>query len=108
MPRYIDAEKTKEHKFDEVQFERYFESVISSGLANADDVVYAYKVGYNEAIDRIADFEPTVDMEKIAVEYCMKHSLVMISMASYETLVAYYGRRNGLLFDERIDDGDGS
>lgn len=103
MPRYIDAEKTKGHKFAEARFERYF-GIISSGRATTDDVIYAYKVGYNEAIDNILDFEPAVDVEKIAVEYCMKHSLVMISMHSYETLIAYYGRRNGLLFDERSDD----
>lgn len=59
--RLIDAEKTKEHKFSEVEFERYHE-IIYSGRATTDDVIYAYKVGYNEAIDNIADFEPTADV----------------------------------------------
>lgn len=77
MPRYIDADKLRE------VMERY------------DDY----------AVD-IVDDAPTVDAGKIAVEYCMKHCLVMISMVSYETLIAYYGRRNGLLFDERIEDAE--
>lgn len=59
--RLIDAEKTKEHKFSDVEFERYHE-IIYSGRATTDDVIYAYKVGYNEAIDNIAEFEPTADV----------------------------------------------
>lgn len=61
MPRYIDAEKLKEHKFVGVRFERYFR-IVSDGRVKTDDEIYAYKVGYNEAIDNIADFEPTADV----------------------------------------------
>lgn len=61
MPRYIDAEKLKEHKFVGVRFERYFR-IVSDGRAETDDEIYAYKVGYNEAIDNIAEFEPTADV----------------------------------------------
>ena len=42
---------------------------------------------------------PTADEEKIAIEYCMKNGLVMITIDSYETLMAYYDRINGLWKD---------
>lgn len=58
MNRYIDAEKTKEYKFADVQFEPSF---VSNGREKTDDEIYAYKVGYNEAIDNIADFAPTAN-----------------------------------------------
>ena len=64
MPRYIDADKLKEDKFVGVQFERYY-WIVYDGRANTDDVIYAYKVGYNEAIDNIADFEPTADVVEV-------------------------------------------
>ena len=35
---------------------------------------------------------PVADEEKIATEYCMKHCLVMITIDSYEKLIAYYSR----------------
>lgn len=39
---------------------------------------------------------PDIDVEKIATEYCMKRCLVMITMDTYETLIACYNRGNGL------------
>lgn len=37
---------------------------------------------------------PTIDEQKIAVEYCQKRNLVMITAESFEVLKAYYNRRN--------------
>ena len=70
MSRYIDADKLKEHKFVGVQFDRY-SRMVSDGRAKAYDEIYAYKVGYNEAIDNIADFEPTADVvEAVRCKEC--------------------------------------
>ena len=43
------------------------------------------------SIERI----PSVDEQKIAVEYCKKRNLVMITAESFEVLKAYYNRING-------------
>ena len=58
MPRYIDAEKLAEHKFSYVTYDRY----VSDGRRKSEEEVYAYKVGYNDAIDSIAQFAPTADV----------------------------------------------
>ena len=63
MPRYIDADRLKEHKFAGVQFEHY-SKIVSDGREKTEAEIYAYKVGYNEAIDNIVDFEPTADVVK--------------------------------------------
>ena len=38
---------------------------------------------------------PTIDEQKIAVEYCKKRNLVMITAESFEVLKAHYNRING-------------
>lgn len=58
MSRYIDAEKVAEHKFPGVTYERY----VSDGKLKSEEEIYAYKVGYNEAIDNITQFAPTADV----------------------------------------------
>lgn len=58
MPRYIDAEELAEHKFFGVTFDRY----VSDGRPKSEEEIYAYKVGYNDAIDRIVRFAPTADV----------------------------------------------
>ena len=57
-----------------------------------------------DAIESIPTAEPTLNEEKIAAEYCMKHWLVMVSMETYEQLIAYYGRVNGLLYAKGGED----
>ena len=74
MPRYIDAEKLKEQKFVGVQFEHYFR-IVSDGRVKTDDEIYAYKVGYNEAIDNIADFAPTADVVERKRGKWIRHSI---------------------------------
>lgn len=74
MARYIDADKLKEHKFVGVQFERY-SKMVSDGRAKTEAEVYAYKVGYNDAIDSIADFEPTADVVEVVRCKDCKHSV---------------------------------
>ena len=61
MPRYIDAEKLAEHKFSSVTYDRY----VSDGRRKSDEEIYAYKVGYNEAIASIEQFAPTVDAVQV-------------------------------------------
>ena len=63
MPRYIDADKLKEHKFAGAQFKHY-SKILSDGREKTEAEIYAYKVGYNDAIDSIADFEPTADVRE--------------------------------------------
>lgn len=71
MSRYIDAN----------EFKREMEKYLPEDRELALKVLKSIK---------------TVDEEKIAREYCMKHFLVMITMDTYETLNAYYNRINGL------------
>lgn len=61
MPRYIDADKLAEHKFSYVTYDRYS----SDGRRKSEEEIYAYKVGYNEAIATIAQFAPTIDAVEI-------------------------------------------
>lgn len=79
MPRYIDADALKQR-------------ILNNW----------YTV--TEIVDDI-DEQPTADEEKIATEYCMKRCLVMITMDTYEKLIACYNRCAGLR-DERSDDGE--
>ena len=58
MPRYIDAEKLAEHKFPCATYDRY----VSDGKWKSEEEIYAYKVGYNVAIEDIAQFAPTADV----------------------------------------------
>ena len=44
--------------------------------------------------DIVINYAPTIDEEEIAAEYCMKRCLVMITMDTYEKLIAYYNRGN--------------
>ena len=43
-------------------------------------------------IENVVKYFLTVDEENIAIEYCMKRCLVMITMDTYEKLIAYYNR----------------
>ena len=87
MTRYIDAEKLVDFKFAYITNERY-----KDGKRKSEEEIYAYKVGYNEAIDNIIKFATTADEEKIATEYCMKNGLVMIPMDYLEKVIAYENR----------------
>lgn len=60
VPRYIDAEKLAEHKFPGATYDRY----VSDGKWKSEEEIYAYKVGYNEAIANIAQFAPTADVRE--------------------------------------------
>lgn len=55
MPRLIDADKLREHKYKSVQYER----TIANELSN--DPTYAFMCGWNDAIDSIVENAPTVD-----------------------------------------------
>ena len=57
--------------------------------------------GFSDSYDKaciigLLEELPDIDVEKIATEYCMKRCLVMVSMDTYETLIAYYNRGSGL------------
>lgn len=75
MPRYIDAEKLAEHKFPSVAYDRY----VSDGRRKSDEEVYAYKVGYNEAIASIEQFAPTADVVEVVRCKDCKHSRLITS-----------------------------
>lgn len=60
MSRYIEVDKLTEHKFSYVSFDRY----VSDGKPKSEKEIYAYKVGYNDAIDRIVRFAPTADVRE--------------------------------------------
>lgn len=69
MPRYIDAEELTKHKFLDVTYTRY----VSDGRSKYEEEIYAYKVGYNEAIEDIAKFAPTADVvERKTAKWIMK------------------------------------
>jgi len=87
MARYIDVEKLIDFKFSYITNERY-----KDGKRKSEDEIYAYKVGYNEAIDNIIRFATTAEEEKVAIEYCMKKGLVMIPMDYLEKVIAYENR----------------
>lgn len=58
MSRYIDADKLVDYfKFAYITDERY-----KDGKRKSEDEIYAYKVGYNEAIDNITLLAPTADV----------------------------------------------
>ena len=57
MPKYIDAEKLIDFKFAYITNERY-----KDGRRKSEEEIYAYKVGYNEAIDNIIQFATTADV----------------------------------------------
>lgn len=56
MARYIDAEKLIDFKFSYITNERY-----KDGKWKSEEEIYAYKVGYNTAIED-AQFAQTVDV----------------------------------------------
>jgi hypothetical protein len=60
MARYIDAEKLAEHKFLGITYDRY----VTDGRRKSEEEIYAYKVGYNEAIANIEQFAPTADVRE--------------------------------------------
>ena len=66
MPRYIDADKLAEHKFSYVTYDRY----VSDGRRKSEEEIYAYKVGYNAAIEEIAQFAPTACEEGVRCKDC--------------------------------------
>ena len=84
MPRYIDAEKLKAHY-------SWWECTESG---NEQKKVF----------DTIIDLQPTADEEKIATEYCMKRCLVMMTMDTYEKLIACYNRCAGLRGERKTED----
>lgn len=61
MAKYTDVEKLVDYKFPFLIFERY----VSDGRKKSDEEVYAYKVGYNTAIDDITQFTPAVDVVEV-------------------------------------------
>jgi len=61
MAKYTDVEKLVDYKFPFITFERY----VSDGRNKSDEEVYAYKVGYNTAIDDVTHFAQTTDVVEI-------------------------------------------
>ena len=57
MSRYIDAEKLIDYKFAYITNECY-----KDGKRKSEEEIYAYKVGYNEAIDNIIKFADPIDV----------------------------------------------
>lgn len=55
--RLIDADELMEHLFKGIDYDR----VCSDGVEKTEELVYAYKVGWNEAIKAMAKLAPTVD-----------------------------------------------
>ena len=54
-------EKLADYKFLGVTYERH----VSDGRPKSEEEIYAYKVGYNEAIDNITQFAPTADVVEV-------------------------------------------
>ena len=77
MPIYVDAEKLEKDGW----------SASRTYPQDAKTMVYETK--------KLTDF-PTTDEEKIATDFCMKRGLVMVTIGSWETLLAYYQRGTGL------------
>ena len=55
--------------------------------------------GFSDTFDKaciigVIDEQQTIEKLDVATEYCMKRCLVMITMDTYETLIAYYNRAN--------------
>ncbi len=70
MPRYIDADKLVDFKFAYITDERY-----RDGRRHGEEEIYAYKVGYNAAIDNIITFATTADMvEVVRCKNCFWHN----------------------------------
>lgn len=70
MARYIDADKLVDFKFAYVTNERY-----KGGKRKSEEEIYAYKVGYNEAIDNIIQFATTSDVvEAVRCKECFWHN----------------------------------
>lgn len=60
MPRYIDADNLVDFKFAYITKERY-----KDGRRKSEEEIYAYKVGYNEAIDNIIQFAATANVVEV-------------------------------------------
>ena len=61
MARYTDVEKLTDYKFPYITNERY----VSDGKRKSEEEVYAYKVGYNAAIDDITQFATSADVQEV-------------------------------------------
>lgn len=85
MARYIDADALREKMFHEAFEKDTQDQKWDSGCW----------IRYHMFEDTIESI-PTADEEKIATEYCMKRCLVMLTMDTYEKLIAYYNRGTGL------------
>ena len=62
MPRLIDADELMWHKSSLVEPR---DKTVSMGKPISYDEVYAYRLGWNEAIDAIIENAPTVDAEPV-------------------------------------------
>lgn len=83
MARYTDVDSLTEHKFPDVTFDRY----VSDGKPKSEKEIYAYKVGYNEAIDGIvkhAQTAPVVDKDRY--DRLLENSIILS-----EALIRYQG-----------------
>lgn len=65
MPRLIDADELMWHKSSLIEPR---DKTVSMGKPISDDEVYAYRLGWNDAIDAIIENAPTVDA--VEVVYC--------------------------------------
>ncbi len=59
MPRLIDADKVREHKYKSVQYEKAIVNELP------DDPPFAFMCGWNEALDSVYQYAPTVDAEPV-------------------------------------------
>lgn len=55
--RLIDADELLEHKCAGVEYDR----AIDDGIKKTDDAIFAFKCGWNDALQSVADFAPTID-----------------------------------------------
>ena len=91
MPKYIEEKELREWVQNWFEKNRYY---------------HPYSKSNNIPIPELYDIleqMPSADEEKVATEYCMKRCLVMMTMDTYEKLIACYNRCAGLR-DERRDD----
>lgn len=82
MARLIDADELMWHKSSLVEPR---DKTVSTGKSISDDEVYAYRLGWNDAIDAIMDCAPTADaVEVVRCKDCVyKPYVVDVFHASY-------------------------
>jgi hypothetical protein len=74
MARLIDADELMWHKSSLVEPR---DKTVSMGKPISDDEVYAYRLGWNDAIDAIMDCAPTADaVEVVRCKDCVYYEML--------------------------------